>query len=352
MRAIVLERARRLRIEEREVPSPAPGELLLKVEACALGGRDYESWYHGLGKLPRVPGSEIVGTVEALGNAASPSHPSGSSASPDSGTEEAKIIPIFRRGYDSIADGSRVVVSPYLQSRENTLQEVVGYDRDGGLQEYMCLPVEHCFEVEADRDIRGLACVPAFAEALAYLDELAVEAGEVVVVSGAEGIGVLTAMAANLRGATAVLVDPKQARLEQASEIGIPYVVNPFRSSVPDELGWITPTGIADVVVETTGNRDALPGLFAILGPGSRLGFVHGMEYDISIATLVDFGLRLVGLGSLLPNFREAIELTRGTEVAKAVSLTLPLEELPDRMMSIARSREAVLKAVVAVSTA
>lgn len=348
MRALLLERARRLRLEEREIPRPRSGELLLKVEACALGERDYESWYHGLGTLPRVPGSEIVGIVEAVGGVSSPDHSFGSS---DSGTEEAKIIPIFRHGPAQPAIGSRVVVSPYIQEVATTLEEIVGYDRDGGLQEYVCIPMEYCFEVETDRDLCELACIPAFAEALAYVDELAVQEGEVAVVSGAEGIGVLTALAASLRGATTVLVDPVQARLEQASAIGIPYVVNPFRSSVPDELGWITPAGVADIVIETTGNRDALPGLFAILGPGSRLGFVHGMQYDISVATLVDFGLRLVGLGSLLPNLREAVELTRGTELAKAVSLTLSLEQLSARMMSIARSREAVLKSVVAIST-
>jgi threonine dehydrogenase-like Zn-dependent dehydrogenase len=172
----------------------------------------------------------------------------------------------------------------------------------------------------------------------------------VVVVSGAEGIGSLTALATTLRGATAVLVDPKQARLEQASALGIPYVVNPFRSSVPDELSWIAGDGLADAVIETTGNRDALPGLFAVLGPGSRVGFIHPMEYDVSVATLVDSGLRLVGLGTLLPNMREAVELSRETEVSKAVSLMLHLEELPDRMVSIARSREALLKTVVTLT--
>lgn len=73
MRAMVLREPRPvesepLRLEEREVPSPGPGEVLLRVRANGVCRTDLhqvegELAFHG----PRVPGHQVVGVVEALG---------------------------------------------------------------------------------------------------------------------------------------------------------------------------------------------------------------------------------------------------------------------------------------------
>jgi len=56
-------------LEEREVPEPGPGEVRVKVEACGICHSDRfvtEGLWPGL-ELPRVPGHEVVGVVDALG---------------------------------------------------------------------------------------------------------------------------------------------------------------------------------------------------------------------------------------------------------------------------------------------
>src|SRR5713101_7832713 len=62
-----------LRAVERPVPEPGPGQVRIRVEACGICHTDAATvtgTYPGL-KLPRVPGHEVVGRIEALGTGVS-----------------------------------------------------------------------------------------------------------------------------------------------------------------------------------------------------------------------------------------------------------------------------------------
>src|SRR4029077_14418747 len=59
-----------LRVVERTIPEPGPGQVRIRVEACGVCHTDASTiagTYPGL-TLPRVPGHEVVGRVEALGS--------------------------------------------------------------------------------------------------------------------------------------------------------------------------------------------------------------------------------------------------------------------------------------------
>src|SRR5438270_431307 len=58
-----------LKVVERPIPEPGPGQVRIRVEACGICHTDAATvtgTYPGL-KLPRVPGHEVVGRIEALG---------------------------------------------------------------------------------------------------------------------------------------------------------------------------------------------------------------------------------------------------------------------------------------------
>jgi L-iditol 2-dehydrogenase len=57
-----------VRLEERPSPSPAEGELLLRVEASGICGSDVMEWYR-IRKAPLVLGHEVAGTVAKVGSA-------------------------------------------------------------------------------------------------------------------------------------------------------------------------------------------------------------------------------------------------------------------------------------------
>jgi L-iditol 2-dehydrogenase len=66
MRVAVYYRNHDVRIEERPVPQPGPGEILVKTEACGLCGGETMEWYLAA-RAPKVLGHEPAGVVAALG---------------------------------------------------------------------------------------------------------------------------------------------------------------------------------------------------------------------------------------------------------------------------------------------
>jgi propanol-preferring alcohol dehydrogenase len=74
MRAMVLTRpaARKLEAETRPIPTPGPGQLLIRVHACGVCRTDLHVVDGDLPNpsMPIVPGHEVVGHVEAVGSGA------------------------------------------------------------------------------------------------------------------------------------------------------------------------------------------------------------------------------------------------------------------------------------------
>jgi propanol-preferring alcohol dehydrogenase len=147
MRAMVLHAPRtRLRFEERPVPHPSAGEILVRVSACAVCRTDLHVIDGDLAdpRLPLIPGHEIVGTVEGRGP-----------------------------GVTAVAVGERVGI-PWLggtchacdycrAGRENLCDRPVftGYTRDGGFASHATANVNYAFRLPDsmnDRDAAPLLC--------------------------------------------------------------------------------------------------------------------------------------------------------------------------------------------------
>ncbi len=143
MKAMVLHEVRTpLRLEERPLPSPGPGEIRLVVEACAVCRTDLHVVDGDLAslKLPVVPGHEIVGRVDALGD-----------------------------GVAGLRIGERVGVPwlghtcghcPYCTSgRENLCDEPLftGYTRDGGFASHAVADAAYAFPLPDDGNPVALA---------------------------------------------------------------------------------------------------------------------------------------------------------------------------------------------------
>ena len=136
MRAMLLDTlGRPLRLADVPVPSPGPGQLLLRVRACAVCRTDLHVVDGELPepKLPLIPGHEIVGEVAALGERV-----------------------------EGFADGDRVGV-PWLgwtcgecrycrSGRENLCASArfTGYHLDGGYAEYTVADARYCFPLPAE----------------------------------------------------------------------------------------------------------------------------------------------------------------------------------------------------------
>jgi propanol-preferring alcohol dehydrogenase len=147
MRCMVLDAVRTpLRLASLPVPSPGPGQVLIRVHACAVCRTDLHVVDADLTqpKLPLIPGHEIIGTVAARGD-----------------------------GVERFAIGDRVGV-PWLgwtcgeckfcrSDRENLCARArfTGYQIDGGYSEYTVADQRFCFaipQVYSDIEAAPLLC--------------------------------------------------------------------------------------------------------------------------------------------------------------------------------------------------
>jgi alcohol dehydrogenase, propanol-preferring len=136
MRAMILSTPRQpLRLVDLPIPKPNREQVLIRVHACAVCRTDLHIVDGELThpKLPLIPGHQIVGTVEAIGN-----------------------------NVDNFTIGQRVGV-PWLghtcnhcryclSDRENLCDraEFTGYNIDGGYAEYTVADYRFCFAIPAD----------------------------------------------------------------------------------------------------------------------------------------------------------------------------------------------------------
>ena len=122
---------RPLRMVERPLPEPGPGEVRLKVSACGVCRTDLHVADGDIrGPLPIVPGHEIVGCVEALGD-----------------------------GVESLSLDDRIGVPwlghtcgqcPYCRTeRENLCDhpDFTGFTRDGGFATHAIADAGYCFPI-------------------------------------------------------------------------------------------------------------------------------------------------------------------------------------------------------------
>ena len=138
MRAAVLHQARSpLAFEPTPIPSPGPGQLLIKVEACALCRTDLHIIDGELAspKLPLILGHEIVGKVNALG-------------------EGVRDFPIGERVGVPWLGQTCGHCSYCLSSRENLCEDPIftGYTRDGGFAEFVVADARYVFDLSAYED--------------------------------------------------------------------------------------------------------------------------------------------------------------------------------------------------------
>lgn len=130
MRAMVLDAPRQpLHLEQRPVPRPGPGQVLIRVEACGVCRTDLHIIDGELSqpKLPLVPGHEIVGTVAERGDSAS------------------RFAVGMRVGVPWLAHTDGVCL--YCRSGQENLCDralFTGYTVDGGYAEYTVADEDFC----------------------------------------------------------------------------------------------------------------------------------------------------------------------------------------------------------------
>lgn len=249
-----------LEVRRVPVPVPQPGWLRVKVEACALNMLDVfvRRGMPGVHlELPHVPGGDVVGTVDALGE-----------------------------GVDGPALGTLVLLDPSVTGK------ALGEDLWGGLAEYVVAPAENAIALPpAPGDVVPYAALPiAYGTARRMLfDRAHLSAGETVVVLGAAGgVGVACIQLAKEVGARVVACSSSGAKLERLAALGADELVDTSDGEFGAKVWAITGKKGADVVVDYLG-KDTWGQSVRALRRGGRL-----VTCGASTGFLVEMDLRYV----------------------------------------------------------
>lgn len=237
MKAVRLHSIGDPRCDEVAVPVPQGEEILIRVGACGVCGSDYPRTYeHGTssGIYPLTIGHEFAGEVVAVGS--------------DSDAEligtKAAIYPLIPcRTCDPCVTGNYAMCEHY---------DYLGSRRDGGFAEYCLLPSKWQLIVSKNATMEELAMTEPACVAQHAVRKANVEAGQYVVIFGAGPIGIMAARWVELFGATPLLVDIAQDKVDFAKERGLD-AINSMSVNVPDEIRSRNNGRLADAAIEGTG---------------------------------------------------------------------------------------------------
>lgn len=214
-----------LRIERVTVPTPAAGEVLVRVHFASVNPVDWKLQQAGRLPFPATPGGDFAGEVVARG-----------------------------AGVDGFACGDQVA---------GIVDQVA---RGGSYAEYLSVPVSEIVPRPAAFSMAQAAAYPTVAVAAwRYLVVAAnVQAGERVLVhGGAGGVGSMVVQIAKARGAQ-VIATASERNHAYLREIGVDEAID-YRSTRFEDV-----VKDVDVVVDTVGG-DTLTRSAAVLRDGGRL---------------------------------------------------------------------------------
>ena len=320
----------------RDVPEPAepgPGEVLVSPAAVGICGSDFHffegrlSEHAGGSGFPRIQGHEVAATVEAVGPGCR------------DGLEPGQTVALYPlracdRCYPCRIGRANVCVNFSL----------IGIHEDGGLQERLCIAEERVFPVDASAPVAAL--VEPVSIAMRAVHRGRVAAGERVIVLGAGPIGQALLLAAQDRGASVVVVDLLESRLELARSLGAETLLWTSADEVVAQLG------APEVVVDATGVPEAVRAAVELVSSAGRVVQVgmSGDEVTFRLGSFTEKELDFLGVACCgTGEFGEAVDLVErnADRLAPLVSHEFALAEAPDALRFAMEHPADVMKVVI-----
>jgi L-iditol 2-dehydrogenase len=300
MRTAVLEGVGKISIQDRAVPQPGPGEVLVQVTAVGTCGSDVHYYQHGrIGDFvvdaPLVLGHEPAGRIVATGPGAT-QHAIGQRVSIEPGVPDFTCTQC-RAGRYNLCPRMRFFGTPPI---------------DGAFCEYVTVPEQFAYPVPESMSDDAAALIEPLSVGIWACRKARVGPGSRVLVTGAGPIGLVCLQAALAFGSTDVTVtDINPTRLQLAAELGATSALNTRDRPLRD--AGIDP----DVLLECSGHPAATSEAIRAVTRAGRIVLVGmgGDEITLPLAHLQTHELELTGTFRYANTWPDAIALAASGRV-------------------------------------
>jgi len=239
---------------ERDVPEPGVGQVRVKVEACGICHSDalvQEGLWPGL-QYPRVPGHEIAGRVDAVGDNVT------------SWTGGQRVGVGWHGGHCFVCEQCRRGDFAMCVNRK-----VTGIDFDGGYATHVIVPAAVLAAIPDDLPAEEAG--PFMCAGVTVFNALrnsGARAGEVVAVHGIGGLGHLGVQYARRMGFETVAINRGNDKEALARKLGAHHYID---ATAQDPVAELQKLGGASVILATAPNAQAISGLVDGLAPNGKL---------------------------------------------------------------------------------
>lgn len=305
----------RLKLRDVPVPQPGPGEVLVNVGAVALNYRDKMVTESGRGlalTFPFTPGSDLAGTVAALGDDVT-----------RFGVGDHVISTITPDWIEGSRPGD--ARTPFYRT--------LGGFYPGVLADYVSLPQDWFVRAPSTLDFAEastLVCAGLTAW-FALVERGRVHAGEVVLVEGTGGVALFGVQIAKIHGAE-VIVSGSAGKLTRAQAVGADHVIDRRQDRWVEEVLRITDDHGADHILELVGGShlgEAVK-VAAVGGRISQIGALEGWKVEAPVEPLLLKDITIQGIST---GHRSALEdLVRAVDrsgLKPVIDSRYPLADLP-----------------------
>jgi D-arabinose 1-dehydrogenase-like Zn-dependent alcohol dehydrogenase len=277
-RAVQVSKPGRLEVVERELTPPPPGKVRIRVEACGVCHSDaltVEGLFPGV-RYPRVPGHEVVGTIDALGEGVS-------------GWKVGQRVGVgFLGGHCGRCSPCRRGDFVNCQN-----QPISGVADDGGYAEVMIADERALAAVPAElapADAAPLLC--AGVTTYNALRNSPARPGDLVAVQGIGGLGHLAVQFASRMGFRVAAVARGEEKQPLARQLGAHHYID---SQAGDPAAALQALGGASVILATVTSGKAMAALIGGLRARGRMIVVGASPDPIEVAPAqLLFGTRAV----------------------------------------------------------
>ncbi|WP_249306112.1 zinc-dependent alcohol dehydrogenase [Lederbergia citrea] len=306
MKALIYEGPELMNMRELPIPSPRPGEVLIRVERVGICGSELSGYlgHNSLRKPPLIMGHEFAGMVAKTGS------------------DVAKL-----------KSGDRVTVNPLITCGECRYcttgsaqlcaeRSLVGAHRPGAFAEYVAVPEKNVYLLEDHVSFDEGALAEPFAVAVHLCRLLQLAPTDRLLILGAGPIGLFTLQAAQVYGLkNIVVVDLNEERLEIVEELG-----GISKTSLRDYEA-----GSFDAAVDAVGVEVTRLQCLEYVRPGGSIVFsgLHQNETNLPVNDAIRNEIKMFGAFSNSPlDFETALQwISEGRVNLLPWTIHAPLEE-------------------------